>query len=227
MLLLLITLSLTVAAWRKWEQYLIITLPVGLGLLISTIDKFPQQAPVISLVVILILAYDILNSSHLKNLLLKIDPKMVLRATTKGAVFVLAVFSGIIFFLQAQKSTEVNWGKKAAEIANQYITPAIENQVNSQIESQYGIPGITDLLPGGASDEVGKVVESQVNNFINPYKMFVNPILALLTFTIFQFYGGIAYLLYSLLVDLVFYIAKQTGFFKIEKVPAEKEILTF
>lgn len=227
MLLTIITFSLTAGIWNKWEQYLIIPLPVALGLLISALGTFPEYAPTIAIVTFLTLSYNVLRSTYIKNLLIKFEPKMILSSTAKGTMLVFSLYAGFLFLLQVKGSDNINLGKEAAGIANQYVTPVVEEQLNQQMEAQYGIPGIGNLIPGGAKESVGSLVETQVNTFLAPYQDFIKPLLFLVTFSIFQFYATIAYLLYLFLVDIIFLIAKKTGFIKVEKVMVEKEILKF
>lgn len=84
-------------------------------------------------------------------------------------------------------------------------------------------------LQGGGLGSISlkETVSQKVNDLVEPYKKFLNPIMAVLIFGQIQFLGILAYLVYNLFIGGIFKIAKNTGFFKIEKVPAEKETLHF
>ena len=70
-------------------------------------------------------------------------------------------------------------------------------------------------------------MENQVNALIEPYKNFVHPIMSLLTFLLFSFYASLAHIIYILTVDILFLLAKKTGFYKVETIQVEQEQLTF
>ena len=86
---------------------------------------------------------------------------------------------------------------------------------------------IQESAGNGLSASIKNVIAEKTNSFLLPYRKFFSPTLAVLVFGIFQIYAWIAYVLYSQFIGLLLVILKKTGFVKIEKVPAEREILKF
>jgi len=80
---------------------------------------------------------------------------------------------------------------------------------------------------GNISNSIKNSIAKKVNDIVEPYRRFFSPTLALLVFGIFQIYSWITYILYSQLINLIFLILRKTHFVKVEKVPAEKETLSF
>ena len=74
---------------------------------------------------------------------------------------------------------------------------------------------------------VGSIVENQVNNYIEPYKGLIRPLMAILVFGLFQFYATIAMLIFMATVDILFMIAKSSKFFNIIEFDVKKEELKF
>lgn len=255
MLACIYTFSLTVGAWDKWEQYVIVPLPVSIGIFLALFQVNITYAVIIAVLAFILLAFDIQRSTNIKNLLIKFDPKLILRFSTKGLLFIFSVLGGLMVILNAAYIEPVNVGQKISDIAGEKVNEIVEDQFRKQIEEQVSPVGITDLNQidpslGGVLEDLGlsadiltdpgsvfkpgdlgfdtkQIMETQVNNFIEPYKNFVNPVIAVLMFALFQFYAMLAHLLYMATIDLVFWISKKINFFKVDSVTVSKEILKF
>ena len=139
------------------------------------------------------------------------------------------------FGLEENSLTEL--GVSEEELAQFGLTPEDLGAGGSAMSEANIFGNLMDFGSGSGGFDLSKLaapqlslkdtVTSQVNNIIEPYKRFINPIMALLAFGLLQFLGMIAYWIYNLTVDVVFWIAKKSGFLKVEKVPAEQEIIHF
>ena len=255
MLAIIYTFSLTVGAWAKWEQYLIVPLPISIGIFLALFQTNLTYAMLIAVFAFVLLIFDIHRSTAIKNLLIKFDPKLILRFSTKGLLFIFSVLGGLMVILNSTYVEPINIGQKISEVAGEKVNEIVEEQFRQQVQEQISPLGITDLSEidpsfapvledlGLSSDfltnandsvepqdfgiDAKQIVESQVNNIIEPYKNFVNPVLAVLMFALFQFYAFLAHLIFIATIDLVFWLSKTTHFFKTEKVPVEQERLRF
>lgn len=253
-LLITITHALIAGAWDKWEQYVFGPLPISLGLFINVLPINSAYAMVIFILSYVMLCYEIILASQLKKQMLVFNPRLILKFTTRGIILVFSLSAAILVIVTAGKQPDLNIGNTVGEFVDQYFTKQLNSQLNSQMQqgltpdqlerlSMFGLdpsqfqfgegaeetPYILSNLPADAVPELSlkSTVAREVNKLIEPYRRFVNPIMAVLVFGLLQFLGTIAYLFYSLTIDLVFWLAKKTNLFIIDKVPAEKEVLHF
>lgn len=251
MLLTVYTLSLTIGAWSSWWQHLITTTVLVTAIFITLIKYDLTYALIISAISFLLLTYDNLKSYRIKKLLIKFDPMMILRFSTKGVLFIFSVVAGILLILNANGLNGINVGKKIAEVASDPLKSFVQKNVENQISQQLlplkanGIdledPTIKQTLqqsgivyesldlvarPENVSKDIPQIIENQVNNFLEPYKNLFYPVMALLVFGLFQLYASITYWVYMATIKPLFYILIKTKFLKIEKVPAEQEIVS-
>ncbi len=244
MSIVLITLALTVGAWKEWEKYIFIPIPVALAFTIATYTVFPRYALYVGLIGGLLLTYDVYLSSRIKNLLIKFDPRFALRFTTRGLMFIFSTLAGSLVILNAANVDQINVGHKIAEITEEPVKAAVEDQLKKQAENNlmplFNDPMLSQNLKSLGIDEiyetnnknitdlnVGPMIETKINQFLQPYKNFFHPIMAVLTFFVFQFYASVAYFIYSIVIDPIFSLAKKTGFIKAGKVKVEQEQLYF
>lgn len=222
MLLLIYTYSLTLGGWNKWEQYLVIPVPVALGIFFVLIQLDLTYALIISVVVALLLMFDVYQTSRLIGLLVKFDPNFILKLSTKGMLFVFALLAAGMLYLATNYSTT----------KLDIVTP-IKNQINTLIGTQtqlllktnFGIADLTQLDALGLNPQ--KIISSKVDEFVKNYQHFVTPIVMLIIFSIYQFIGSIASFIFSLTIGPLFGIAKKAGFFKVELTEITKETLHF
>jgi hypothetical protein len=257
MLLLLYTFSLSVGAWDTWEQYVLVPTPIVLAVFLSLLTYSLNYALIVSLLFSLILVYDIHKSTHLRNLLIRFQPRMILRLSLKGVLFIFAILGSVLVILHsAHVEQEFNLGNKIADLVKEPVKHAVDKQLKDQLNevapglqySGYDIDfenidpaykplveslGLEEMLNEGSTElpslevDVEGIVENQVNSFIEPYKNLIQPIMALLSFALFQFYATITFVLFVLTVDVLFWIAKHTKFFEIENVEVIQEKLRF
>jgi len=251
--LLSVTNALIVGSWDKWEQFVFGPLPISLGLFINTFPINSAYAVVIFLMAYVMLFYEIILASQLKKQMLVFNPRLVLKFTTKGLILVYSLAAALLVIITAGRQPDINIGNRVGEFVDQYFTPQINTKLNTSVQegltpeqmerlSAFGldpskfeyaqesdVPYVLDNFANVAVPELSLkgTVAKEVNKLVEPYKRFVNPIMALLVFGLIQFLGTVAYLFYSLIIDLVFWLAKKANVFIVEKVPAEQEILHF
>jgi len=253
--LMVTTHALLVGAWNTWEQYFLGPIPVAMGLFLATYPINSAYAVVFLIFVIVFMSYEITLAAQLKSQLLVFNPRMVLKFVSKGLILVFSISSAILVVIHAGKEPSINIGNAVGEFVDEHFSFQATKQLNSQYLkdlspeeaerlSAFGLdpslltnPKVIEGDPTEALKELQNrgleeislknAVAKEVNKLVEPYKRFLNPVIAILIFGLIQFLGTISYLFYSLFVGLIFQIAKKTGFFKIETVPAEKETLHF
>jgi hypothetical protein len=208
--------ALSIGGWNNNEQYILVPVPFGLGVFFTLVLISPTHALLASLVLGTILAYDVHKSSQAKKLLIRFDPKMILRFTARGALFLFTILAALMVYVSSDGTPEINFGQKAAEFVEKPFKQILHRQVPS-----YALPVITGNV------NIKDITEKEVNRVIEPYENFMHHILALLTFLVFHFYAMTAYYIYILTVDLVFWLARKLGLFRVETVMVEQEIIRF
>lgn len=251
MLLLLFTYFLTVGAWIKWEQYVIVPLPISLGIFIAIYPLNTTYAMLISISAYLLLCYDVMISTNLKKMLIQFKPRHILRFSTKGILFMFALIAGVIVLVvNANPVSEIDIGGKLGELTQTQYEKFVEPKINdsaqrvliNELEGK-GLPtdpemfsmlsGLTDTsssfmggLPGINLD-LTKTVETEFNALIEPYKQFIPPLIALLVFALIRFLGGIAHFVFNILIDPIFALFKATGFLHTGQISVSKEVIGF
>ena len=143
MLFLAYTYSLTIGAWDKTEQYFIVPLPISLAIFVAVLQYNFNYAVLGFILAFLLLTLDVYKATRIKNLLIKFDPKIILRLSTTGILFLFSVLGAVLVILHsASIQTEVNIGQKIAEIVE---TP-LKNVVKGQLESSFQDQSM--LIPG-------------------------------------------------------------------------------
>lgn len=233
LLLILYTYFLTVGGWNKWEQYLIVSLPIATGITLRTIQNNSTYGLVIGLVVFLILCYDVFLSTRLKNQMLTFNPKIILKFSTKGVLFTFALTTAIFVFIdKPTQSPNFNLGQKVGEITQNQFDNIIKPQLNKKAKET-----ISEELPAGGNDymlglpeinlDLRKTIENEFNKIMEPYKGFIPPLIALVVFTFIRFLGGITNWLFTFTIGLVFAFFKKIGFLHINHKQVQKEEIGF
>lgn len=206
MVIIVITYSLSIGAWDKFEQYLLIPIPVGLALTLILIKYNLYNGITAGLILTLLICYDIYKSTVLKKLLTKFEPKFILSPSIKGILMVFSLFAVLILLFSSAKTplTDLNIGERIAKFTKEPITKSIPNIQYLDIEPE-------------------NIIENQINSMIVPYQSFLKPLMAVFVFLVFGFVGSLAYWVFVFLVYPMFYLARKTGFIKIEKVTVEQE----
>lgn len=208
MFLAIITCSLTIGAWEKGKQYLLIAVPVALAMFFALLNYNFYNALTISAGALALLSYDIYKSDQLKGILVKMDPRFILRFSTTGLLFIFSVLGGVLVIIHSTYyNPSINLGKRLTEISKQPVQQVMQGQY--------------------IDEKVMETVEHQINDLIEPYKNWLKPLMALIVFGVFQFFSNVAYLIYMLLIGPIFKVAKKSGFLKVETITIEKEVFKF
>ena len=248
--LIIITNALLAGSWDKWEQYIFPIVPVVLGIIIVTYTINSAYAIVIGAITFLILAYEMFLASQLKRQLVVFNPRWILRFASKGIILSFSIAAAVLVVVSAGREPDIDVGSAVGKFVDQYFSSMVNEEINRQVESEltpdelerlrtFGLDpseftyvnetDIFERMPQLQAPQLSlrDTVTQEVNKLVEPYKRFVNPIIAILVFGLLQFLGALAFLLYSITIEIVFWAAKKTGFLKIDKVPAEQEILHF
>jgi hypothetical protein len=215
MLLMTYSVALSFGGWDKWEQYFFIPIPIVAGIILHLIETPGVYAVLISGLFFTVLSYDIYLSTRLKTLLLKPDPRMILRFSTRGALFLFSVLGGILVLINTQSLDITDIASGIAE--------NVERPVQRVLEGQ--LPGNGSALTG--TFDFKGFAQDAIEGLIRPYQRFMQPILAVLMFFLFQFYASAAYILYMITIMPVYWLAKRTGFLKTETKEVTQETLTY
>lgn len=217
LLLLAYTYAFTIGAWVSWEQFVIVPVPVCLGIFLVTMRINIVYALVLTAVCLVLLTYDIYFATSLKAQLVTFKPRLILRFSTKGLLFIFALVAAAIILMEpASKNIDVS-GLIADEVGEQ-AEKLVKSSPTFQPLNQYGL---TDML------DISGTVKKEVDTFIGSYRDYVLPILAFVALGFIQFLNLIVYLIFSLTIGLLFRIAKGLHFFRVEKETIEREILKF
>jgi hypothetical protein len=246
MTLITLTFALTIGAWHVWYLNIMAPLAIAAGILLPVLQSGPVYAFIIGGVSFIIMAAESFRSYRIKNILIRFDSLLVLRFAIKGILLVFSLLAGLMIILNAGRIKEIDLGQAIATVVEKPIRSSVNSQLQQQIERQVIYSGYTEdeikqvLEDYGVSEDmtaslntpsldldIKGMVQSQVNNLIEPYKEFVRPLIAILVFGLFQLYATISYAVYSLLVVLLIKIAKKTGFLKVFTQTVEKEDLQF
>ncbi len=254
--LLITTNALLAGAWGRWEQFVFGPLAICLGIFLVVYPINSAYAVVIFFVVYVLTSYEIILASQLKKQMLIFNPRLVLKFVSKGIILSFSLSAAILVIVTAGKQPEINIGDRVGEFVDTHLTKQLNSQINSNVNTQlqegltseqmerlsafgldpskfeyyeYAEPSMLENLPNIPTPKLSlkSTVAKEVNKLVEPYEKLVNPIMAALVFGLIQFLGVIAYLFYSLTIDLVFWGARRFNLLKIEKIPAEQEILHF
>lgn len=252
--LIILTYALSIGAWKKWEQYLIIPLPISLGILAALFITNPSYALVAAITAFVLISYDVYIATHTKDLLIKFDAKTILRVSTKGLLFVFALLGAILVFLHsAETSGGFDIGGSIADIAQDQIGLILPTAIDTQAKEipddflnqvgdngfplnpeQYGLisglKGNPEGLLGGLpmlNLDIRDTVKTKVDTAIAPYRKFIPPLIALAIFALIRLLGSLVHFIFTLLVPVIFKFAKSTGWFKTSFINVQKEQLTF
>lgn len=243
---LMVTYSLLVGTWNSAEQYIFGPTPVVFGILLIVFPLGAVLTVLIGTLAFSILGINLFMASALKNQLISFNPRFVFRYTAKSIVLVFSLVSIFLVVGSTGLEPEINIGTQIGKLTSSFLEKQISNSTNSQLDNlnpqemeilkEYGInqedinvakkSGLLDDLINTQVD-VGKTVSNQINEFIEPYKRFVNPVMGILLFSILQFVGYFSKVLFFSTIDFYFWLGKKVGFFKIHKETVEKEVLTF
>lgn len=215
------TYALTVGAWDTWLQFVVVPMPISLAnaLLVARVDY--KYAVLTFFVSYLLLSYDVFFASRIKEQLIKFNPKIMLRFSTKGVLFSFALVAGLFVFLIPVTPEELNIVEALSQTADQ--------QVKLLLNSSFGTTAEYKLLQqfGLADASYADVIAVQLQQFIEPYREYLVPIVALLVVGTIHFLNSFVFILFALTIDFVFYFAKKTGVLHTDYQEVTQETLTF
>lgn len=248
MLLLAYTYSLTIGSWGSWEQYVIVPLPISIGIFMVVFNYNPGLSPLVALGAYGIITYGVFTATHIITMMAKFEPRIILRLSLKTILMVFSLLAALLVFIYSE-GDNIDVGTKIGSFANDQINKIVQPKPgeggNNLIDFLGGksIPTDPELYGqlgglnvnnsslignlGALNLDLGGAVASEVNQLIEPYRRFLAPLIALLTFGLMQFLAYIVTLVYSLTIPLVFALGKKSGFFTVQLVPTVRENLTF
>jgi hypothetical protein len=252
MLAIIYTYSLTIGAWDRWEQFVIVPVPIAFGIFVTLSVINPFYAVVASAVVLAWLSYEVLITTRIKAMLIKFNPKLILRLSARGLLLSFSGIAALMVFVNASNPNfEFDLGGILGKAANEYVQKIVSPKVpkdtdGTTINEELGEkaipidPEVFGQLGGLRMDsnstlgnlgflnlDITETVTESVNSAISQYSHFVPPLLALIVFGIFQFLGFLTNIVFLLTVDILFAFAKKAGFFKIQTQTVEQEYLRF
>lgn len=255
MLLLIYTFSLSIGAWYKWEQYIMVIIPIILAIFIKLFISNSKYILSTCCIATLLLAYEIRKSTRLKNLLIKVDPKIIMRFSAKSLLLLFCILGGIISLIDPDMKKSFDLGERVAELSGKHVEKYLDKQISEQILEQdydviedggtvvsegYEIPAKAEIYDGfyidlrelyedkePTQEQLKSFISRKVNEATEQYKEFFQPILSLVTFSVLQIYALIAFFLYGLTIDLIFWTAKRLKLVHIHTENVEKENLIF
>jgi hypothetical protein len=198
-----ILILLSMGNWHERVQYILIPVPIAISLFITTLLQAPVLAPIVfifSLVMLIGYAY---SSTRLVNLLVSYDPRVILRPIVRGTMFVFSVFAAASVILGAVSIETVELTDLAVSTAAKTVPSFLDNQFAKTL------------------------LRAEISSVLRTYEQYLQPISAVLTFFVFQFFTWIAYLIFSVIAPIVHKAAIKTGFYRKETVNVEKEVISF
>lgn len=215
------TYALSIGSWDTWLQFVVVPLPISLAnaLIVARINYlYGLMAFFVSY---LFISYDVFFATQLKEQLIKFNPKIILRFSTKGLLFTFALMAGLFVFLTPTSLEELNIINTAAKITETQLKTLIDNSFSGSME-------LTLLKNFGLLDyNYTELLAEQIRTFVEPYRDYVVPILSVLVITSVQFINAIVYIIFALTIDLIYFIAKKLNIIKVEYREVMQEILTF
>ncbi|HLB51937.1 hypothetical protein A3F07_02215 [candidate division WWE3 bacterium RIFCSPHIGHO2_12_FULL_38_15] len=237
---------LTIGAWEKWEHYLLVPIPVTLGITAGLINSGFKWWFVITILSLLLLAESVYLTDRFKKLLLKFHPRLIFRNINRTTGFVFAILAGIYTYQNYVDLNSALLKTRVSEFVDQQYgdiaKPLIEQQLKelqgaqnlrediNLINEQYGFdlsPFLNSTTPTDTDNQIKANLVTQIMGWIEPYKQFIPPALSIITFAFFQFLFGISYFLFTLLIDGLIIGAKKINFLHVEEIEVKQEILKF
>lgn len=206
----LITFSLSIGGWQKYEEYFYLPLSIGLAIALILINHSFYNGITVSIILTLLIAYNVYDAKSYRKLLVKFEPQMILSGALKGLLFVLTVFGISVLFIGDTSTdiTQINVGEKIMQVAKEPLEK-------------------TSLFSNLSFDGVQGLIVNQINSFLNPYRSLFKPIMAVFLYLLYMFIGNIALSVCSFLLPPLFKLARAVGIIKITKVIVEQEVPSF
>jgi len=232
MFITIVTASLTLGGWHKWVQYFVIPLPFCAGMFLNIYPFNLDAAALITLIAYFVIAEGIYLSYRMKNLLIKEEPKLVLKSTTRALLFVVAITAGIITIVNLLQPANQDkmYTKVDSFIGNIYDT-AIKQIMQSDPTINEGLMAIQSAGVNVNSADADVLIKEklldQFHTMIEPYKGVFPVVAGLLVWSVVQLMAWLTSLVYSLTIGFIFKFAVRFGLFKVTTIEIKKEILSF
>jgi hypothetical protein len=252
-----LTFALSMGAWNKWEQYLIVPVPILLAVSVTLLSYSTVYTAIVGAVFAVILILDVHRSSRLREVMVEFQPKLILRLSGRGILLVFSILGGLLVILHSAKIEQrLNIGEKISEWVEQPIKNMVSNQLETQVrEETFYLQGEQEVdlsnvnptlrpilesmdLQKLLSEDVntdelvqeadfGSAIEKGINDALAPFQNFIQPIMAVLVFALYQFYAAIAYMIFMVTVNPLVSLGVKVGLFKKEEIQVTKEIVRF
>ena len=128
--------SLTVGAWNKWEQYLVVSIPVSIAIFFAIFSISPAYALILSFLAGVLLSLDVYKSTRISALMVRFDPKIILRLSTSGLLFVFSIVGGVLVILYSVVAPEFNIGREVSSLVEKPLRSIVETQLRNNLEQQ-------------------------------------------------------------------------------------------
>lgn len=244
-----ITIPLTTGAWSRISQYLIVPIPLTLGLIFAITFMNPKHIAAIALAFFLSSIAFMLFATDTKNKLIVFDPVIIFSRSIRSFMFMYAVLGGFLLFLNTSPGEDFNIIDSTVDIVSNQIvsfikpqvqTESIGNRVTELIQKIYGQnlnpqknfnTETQSILNEFGISNIDKSIKDEINSAmtlaLTPYKTFILPFMAIMVFALMEFLGFIARIVFFSSAKPLVSLAKSIGFLHIEMIQVEKEELTF
>jgi len=245
-ILIYIAQVLTIGAWEKWEHYLLVPVPVSLGLTVGLINSGFKYWFVITIISFLLLVESVYLTDRFKKILLKFHPRLIFRNINRTTGFIFAILAGVYTYQNYADLNSILLKTRVSEFVDQQYgeiaKPLIEQQLKEMqgaqnlqedlrvIKEQYGLdlsPYLNNSAILDTDTQIKANLVTQIMGWIEPYKQFIPPALSIITFAFFHFVFGISYFLFTLLIDGIIVLAKRVKFLHVEEIEVKQEVLRF
>ena len=238
-LLVYYTFSLTIGIWGRKIQFLLVPVPIAIGIILPIVLINPMYALVLSVATYLLILYDITWASRVMGNLIKFDPGIILRTSTRGILLLFSLVGSLYVIVNPttidHELVENHVKTFLVESVGNFIYENTEIKNTIELETEQGIPNLINdrnLISLIGSLRIGElnpfnILDEKVSEVVQTYRQFIPPIFALLIFSTIQVIGFAVGLVYAGTIGALFEIARKTGFFRIEKEEVEREVLRF
>lgn len=237
------TAALTIGAWEKGLQYILIPMPIALGAFGILIITNVPNILIVTLAIYLITAISLFPVSSIKAQLLKFKASIVFRHFPKDLFLSFAIAFIYITFISfsnearqmflINKVSELS-GKMAQKLMVESLTIETEQPKDSENELFEGKFFLEDtilkILPKkevATNLNIDQLLAREISKSLEPYAKFVPYLLAVFVLLLFQLLLTITNILFGLTIGLVFALAREFKLYYIEKVMVEQEVVSF
>jgi hypothetical protein len=233
-LALAVVFSFLLCTENKMILFAVLPVVATLSIVLTLFEYTSVYILVFGVIALLFLIMEIYKVTQYEKVFVNFNYKIIFSTCVKTFLTLICLTSAVMVLLNpAVKLFDV--GNKVADLVADPLQKALGDQLNgmdggsisndqlNQIAQQYGL-----ALPTGDSQaqiSFHDIISQRVNQELEPYKIFVQPIIAALVFSIFQFAAWLAMLVYGLVIASIFKYAKEFGLVRSEKVMVEKEIV--